>query len=49
MRYGAYGCDVAVEEAMKETEDYDEEALFKDATIKSVTNIDIEDAAYMEE
>ncbi|MBE6818693.1 MAG: hypothetical protein E7517_06005 [Ruminococcaceae bacterium] len=49
MRYGAYGCDVAVEEAMKETEDYDEEALFKGATIKSVTNIDIEDAAYMEE
>ncbi|MBR0414479.1 MAG: hypothetical protein IJI67_05380 [Clostridia bacterium] len=49
MSNGIYGCDAAVEEKLEETEDYDEEALFKDATIKSVTNIDISDATYSEE
>lgn len=47
--YGVYTVDVVVEDDIQVADEYDEEALFKDATIKSVTYNGIGDATYIEE
>ena len=47
--YGVYTVDVVVEDDIQVADEYDEEALFKDATIKSVTYNGIGDATSIEE